>query len=77
MGHDPVFFITLLFLVVVLVVPFLNKGLGPTCDYGTILANLTPEELFGGKVLRLAPDTYFLTPTGRVDVVERQAAVSL
>ena len=39
--------------------------------------NLTPEELFGGKVLRLAPDTYFLTPTGRVDVVERQAAVSL
>ena len=38
--------------------------------------NLTPEELFGGKVLRLAPDTYFLTPTGRVDVVERKAAVS-
>ena len=43
-GHDPVFFITLLFLVVVLGVPFLNKGLCPTCDYGTILANLTPEE---------------------------------
>ena len=36
--------------------------------------NLTPEELFGGKVPRLAPDTYFLTPTGRVDFVERQAA---
>ena len=44
MGRDPVFFLTLLFLVVVLGVPFLNKGLCPTCDYGTILANLTPEE---------------------------------
>ena len=43
-GHDPVFFLTLLFLVIVLGIPFLNKGLCPTCDYGTILANLTPEE---------------------------------
>ena len=39
--------------------------------------NLTPEELFGGKVPHLAPDTYFLTPTGRVDFVERKAAGSL
>ena len=36
--------------------------------------NLTPEELFGGNVPRLAPDTYFLTPTGRVDFVERQGS---
>ena len=43
-GHDPIFFLTLLFLVVVLGIPFRNKGLCPTCDYGTILANLTPEE---------------------------------
>ena len=43
-GHDPVFFITLFFLGIVLGIPFLNKGLCPTCDYGTILANLTPEE---------------------------------
>ena len=39
--------------------------------------DLTPEVVFGGKVPRLAPDTYFLTPTGRVDLVERKAAVSL
>ena len=44
MGRDPLFFFTLLFLVVVLGIPFLNKGMCPTCDYGTILANLTPEE---------------------------------
>ena len=31
-GRDPVFFLTLLFLVVVLGVPFLNKGMCPTCD---------------------------------------------
>ena len=39
--------------------------------------NLTLEAFFGGKVPRLAPNTYFLTPTGRVDFVERKAAVSL
>ena len=43
-GRDPVFFLTLLFLVVVLGVPFLNKGMCPTCDYATIMANLTPAE---------------------------------
>ena len=43
-GRDPVFFLTPLFLVVVLGVPFLNKGLCPTCDYDTIMANLTPAE---------------------------------
>lgn len=43
-GRDPVFFLTLLFLVVVLGVPFLNKGLCPTCDYDTIMASLTPAE---------------------------------
>ena len=44
MGRDPVFFLTLLFLVVVLGIPFLNKGMCPTCDYDTIMANLTPAE---------------------------------
>lgn len=54
-GHDPVFFLTLFFLVLVLGIPFLNKGLCPTCDYGTILtmleregvglANLTSDEM--------------------------------
>ena len=44
LGHDPLFFLTLLFLVVVLGIPFLNKGMCPTCDYGAILANLTPSE---------------------------------
>ena len=39
--------------------------------------NLTSEAFFGGKASRPAPDTYCLTPTGRVDFVERQAAVSL
>ena len=43
-GRDPVFFLTLLFLVVVLGIPFLNKGMCPTCDYDTILANLTGAE---------------------------------
>ena len=43
-GRDPVFFLTLLFLVVVLGIPFLNKGMCPTCDYDTIMANLTPAE---------------------------------
>ena len=44
LGHDPLFFLTLIFLVVVLGIPFLNKGMCPTCDYGAILANLTPSE---------------------------------
>ena len=44
MGRDPLFFFTLLFLVVVLGIPFLNKGMCPTCDYGAILAKLTPAE---------------------------------
>ena len=44
-GRDPVFFLALLFLVVVLGIPFLNKGLCPTCDYGLILNSLTPSEL--------------------------------
>ncbi len=43
-GRDPVFFLALFFLVVVLGVGFLNKGLCPTCDYATIMANLTPAE---------------------------------
>ncbi len=43
-GRDPVFFLTLLFLVVVLGVPFLNKGLCPNCDYARIMANLTAAE---------------------------------
>ena len=42
-GRDPVFFLTLLFLVIVLGVPFLNKGLCPTCDYGTVLTMLERE----------------------------------
>ena len=44
-GRDPVFFLTLVFLVLVLGIPFLNKGLCPTCDYGQILNSLTPSEL--------------------------------
>ena len=43
-GRDPIFFLVLLFLVVVLGIPFLNKGFCPSCDYDTILASLTPEE---------------------------------
>ena len=43
-GRDPVFFLTLLFLVVVLGVAFLNKGLCPTCDLDAILKSLSPEE---------------------------------
>lgn len=42
-GRDPVFFLTLFFLVIVLGVPFLNKGLCPTCDYGEILTLLDRE----------------------------------
>ena len=44
MGRDPVFFLTIFFLIVVLGIPFLNKGMCPTCDYATIMANLTPAE---------------------------------
>jgi hypothetical protein len=33
--------------------------------------------LFPNGIPKPGPDTYFLTPTGRVDFVERQAAVSL
>jgi len=42
-GRDPVFFLTLFFLVIVLGIPFLNKGLCPTCDYGEILMALERE----------------------------------
>lgn len=43
-GRDPVFFISLVFLVLVLGIPFLNKGMCPTCDYAQIVAGLTPAE---------------------------------
>ena len=36
-GHDPAFFLVLVFLLIVLGIPFLNKGLCPTCDYATIM----------------------------------------
>jgi hypothetical protein len=36
-----------------------------------------PSLIFNNGIPKPAPDTYFLTPTGRVDFVERQAAVSL
>ena len=36
-GHDPAFFLVLVFLILVLGIPFLNKGLCPTCDYATIM----------------------------------------
>ena len=42
-GRDPVFFLTLFFLVIVLGIPFLNQGLCPTCDYGKILMALEQE----------------------------------
>ena len=50
-GRDPVFFLTLLFLVVVLGVAFLNKGLCPTCDLDAILKSLSPEECRQLKVI--------------------------
>ena len=31
----------------------------------------TPIELFDGRIPRPAPDTYFLTPTGRLEIVEQ------
>ena len=43
-GRDPIFFLTLFFLVIVLCVPFMNKGLCPTCDYGEITMSLTRDE---------------------------------
>lgn len=36
-----------------------------------------PSLIFNDGIPKPGPDTYFLTPTGRVDFVERQAAVSL
>ena len=36
-----------------------------------------PSLIFNDGMPKPGPDTYFLTPTGRVDFVERQAAVSL
>ncbi len=36
-----------------------------------------PNVIFPDGIPKPGPDTYFLTPTGRVDFVERQAAVSL
>lgn len=42
-GRDPVFFLTLFFLVIVLGIPFLNQGMCPTCDYGKILMALERE----------------------------------
>ena len=44
-GRDPAFFLSLVFLVLVLGMAFLNKGLCPTCDYGQILNSLTSSEL--------------------------------
>lgn len=44
-GRDPAFFLSLVFIVLVLGMAFLNKGLCPTCDYGQILNSLTPSEL--------------------------------
>ena len=52
-GRDPVFFLTLFFLVIVLGIPFLNKGLCPTCDYGTILTMLERE---GVDIANLSSD---------------------
>ncbi len=43
-AYDPVFFLSLVLLIIVLGIPFLNKGLCPTCDYDKILAGLTPQE---------------------------------
>ncbi len=34
--------------------------------YSVKTRSKTPMELFGGRVPRPAPDTYFLTPTGRL-----------
>ena len=36
-----------------------------------------PNRIFPNGIPKPGPETYFLTPTGRVDVVERQAAVPL
>ena len=36
-----------------------------------------PKQIFCSGIPKPGPDTYFLTPTGRVDFVERQAADSL
>ena len=40
-GHDPVFFLTLLFLIIVLGIAFLNKGICYSCEMG----NLTQEQI--------------------------------
>jgi hypothetical protein len=34
---------------------------------------LSPNRIFPDGIPKPNPDTYFLTPTGRVDIVERQA----
>ena len=39
--------------------------------------HMSPKQIFCSGIPKPGPDTYYLTPTGRVDFVERQAAVSL
>jgi len=36
--------------------------------------HMSPKQIFCSGIPKPGPDTYFLTPTGRVDFVERQAA---
>ena len=46
------------------------------CGAAQIVRNKysSPNHIFSGDIPKPNPDTYFLTPTGRVDFVERQAA---
>ena len=39
--------------------------------YSVKTRSKTPKELFGGRVPSPAPDTYFLTPTGRLEIAEQ------
>lgn len=41
-GHDPIFYLVLFFLVL-LTIPFVNRGLCPVCDYPTILGGADPN----------------------------------
>ena len=41
-GHDPVFYLVILFLVL-LTIPFVNRGLCPVCDYPQILGGADPK----------------------------------
>ena len=43
LGKDPLLYVTIAFLLVVMVVPFLNRGLCLICDYPTIMAGASPD----------------------------------